>query len=243
MNAATPATIMLVHGACHGPWCWDRVTPLLEADGRRVLTPCLPGREGIGRGGWGATLPDYATAIIDAARRESAPVVAVGHSMAGLVIAAAAEAAPEIFERLVFVSAFMPVSGDSLASIAAMDKHSDLPGATTIGWLSGTVAIKPEKLGPVYYGDCSEADLGWVRPRLVPEPLRPSLGKVQLSAAHFQSVPRSYIRCTQDRGLSIEMQDRLIERQPCERVATLEASHSSFVSMPDQFVAALLSVT
>ncbi|MEY2883353.1 MAG: hypothetical protein RL490_1077, partial [Pseudomonadota bacterium] len=104
MTTTAPATIMLVHGACHGPWCWDRVTPLLEAAGRRVLTPCLPGRSGIGRGGWGATLPDYAVAIVEAARRESAPVVVVGHSMAGLVIAAAAEAAPDLFERLVFVS-------------------------------------------------------------------------------------------------------------------------------------------
>lgn len=242
MSTAAPATIMLVHGACHGPWCWDRVKPLLEAAGRRVLTPCLPGRDGIGRGGWGTVLPDYAGAIVDAARQEGAPVVAVGHSMAGLVIAAAAEAAPDLFERLVFAAAFMPISGDSLASIATMDKHSDLPGATTIGWLSGNVTIKPDRLGPVYYGDCSEADLEWVRPRLVPEPLRPSLGKVALSPARFETVPRSYIRCTQDRGLSIEMQDRLIARQPCEHVATLNASHSAFVSMPDRFVAALLSV-
>lgn len=233
---------MLVHGACHGPWCWDRVVPLFEASGRRVLTPCLPGRAGVGRAGWTATLPDYTAAIVAAARRESAPVIAVGHSLAGLVIAAAAEAAPELFERLVFVAAFMPVSGDSLASIAAMDKYSDLTGATTINWLRGTVTIKPEKLGPVYYSDCSEADLDWVRPRLVAEPVRPSLGKVQLSKARFQTVPRSYIRCTQDRGLSIEMQDRLIARQPCEHVATLAASHSAFVSMPDQFVTALLSV-
>lgn len=236
------ATIILVHGACHGPWCWDRVTPLLEQAGRRALTPCLPGRDGVGRAGWAVTLPDYAATIVDAARREGGPVVAVGHSMAGLVIAAAAEAAPDLFERLVFVSAFLPVSGDSLATIAAMDKHSDLPGATAIGWLRGTVTIKPDKLGPVYYGDCSETDLDWVRSRLVPEPVRPSLGKVQLSPERFQSVPRSYIRCTLDRGLSIEMQDRLIERQPCARIATLETSHSPFLSRPDQFAAALLSV-
>lgn len=241
MNAPA-ATILLVHGACHGPWCWDRVKPLLEAAGRRVVAPCLPGRNGNGRPGWGMTLGHYAAAITTAARREAGPVVVVGHSMGGMVIAAAAEMAPELFERLVFVSAFMPVSGDSLASIAAMDKDSDLPGATTVHWLNGTVTIKPDKFGPVYCGDGSAADLAWALPQLVPESVRPSLAKARLSAARFQSVPRSYIRCLQDRGLSVQMQDRLIERQPCARVATLDASHSPFVSMPDAFVAALLSV-
>ena len=25
-----PATVVLVHGAWHGPWCWERVTALLK---------------------------------------------------------------------------------------------------------------------------------------------------------------------------------------------------------------------
>lgn len=238
---ATSPTIMLVHGACHGAWCWDRVVPLLEAAGHRVRTPDLPGRGDKGRPGWRWTLEAYAAAIVDEARQAGGPVIAVGHSMGGPVISAAAEIAPELFARLVYVSAFLPVDGDSLASIAAMDKHSDLPGASRVSWLKGIVTIKPDRLGPVYYGDCSEADLDWVRPRLVAESVRPSVTKVRLTA-RFQSVPRSYIRCTRDRGLSIQMQDRLIERQPCERVATLDASHSPFLSMPDRFVAALSSV-
>lgn len=235
------ATIMLVHGACHGAWCWDRVVPLIEAAGHRVLAPDLPGRGDKGKPGWRWTLKAYADAIVTEARLVGGPVIAVGHSMGGPVISTAAEAAPELFERLVYVSAFLPVNGDSLASIAAMDRHSDLHGAAKLSWLKGVVTINPHRLHPVYYGDCSEADLDWVRPQLVPESVRPSITKVRLSG-RFQSVPRSYIRCTQDRGLSIQMQDRLIERQPCDRVASLDASHSPFLSMPDAFAGALFSV-
>jgi pimeloyl-ACP methyl ester carboxylesterase len=234
------ATIMLVHGACHGAWRWDRVVPLLLQAGHKVIAPNLPGRGDNGAPGWRWTLKAYA-AILDEARAADGPVIAVGHSMGGPVISAAAEVAPELFARLVYVSAFLPLNGDSLASIAAMDKHSDLPGASSVSWLKGVVTINPDRLGPVYYGDCSEADLDWVRPRLVPESLRPSVTKVRLTE-RFQSVPRSYIRCTQDRGLSIQMQDRLIERQPCQHVASLDASHSPFLSMPDRFVAALTAV-
>ena len=37
------ATFMLVHGACTGGWCWEKVAPLLEANGHRVCAPDLPG--------------------------------------------------------------------------------------------------------------------------------------------------------------------------------------------------------
>ena len=236
-----PATIMLVHGACHGAWCWDRVVPLLEQAGHRVLTPDLPGRGKKGAPGWRWTLKAYAAAIVDEARAAGGPVIAVGHSMGGPVVSAAAEAAPELFARLVYVSAFLPVDGHSLVSLAAMDKDSDLAGASSVGWFRGVVTINPGRLKPVYYGDCSEADLDWVRLRLVAESLRPSLTKVRLSD-RFQSVPRSYVRCTQDRALSVQMQDRMIERQPCDHVATLDASHSPFLSMPQQFAEVLVSV-
>lgn len=241
MTATSPANIMLVHGACHGAWCWDRVVPLLEQAGHRVLTPDLPGRGDKGKPGWRWTLKAYAAAIVDEARAAGGPVIAVGHSMGGPVVSAAAEAAPELFARLVYVSAFLPVDGDSLVSLAAMDKDSDLDGASSVGWFRGVVTINPDRLKPVYYGDCSEADLDWVRPRLVAESLRPSLTKVRLSD-RFQSVPRSYVRCTQDRALSVQMQDRMIERQPCDHVATLDASHSPFLSMPQQFAEVLVSV-
>ena len=37
------ATFVLVHGAWHGGWCWERVAPLLVAKGHRVIAPDLPG--------------------------------------------------------------------------------------------------------------------------------------------------------------------------------------------------------
>src|SRR4051812_44010913 len=41
--AARRPTVILVHGAWHGGWCWDRVSHHLEAAGVRVLTPTLTG--------------------------------------------------------------------------------------------------------------------------------------------------------------------------------------------------------
>jgi hypothetical protein len=38
-----PLNFVLVHGAWHGGWCWDRVRPLLKAANARVFTPTLSG--------------------------------------------------------------------------------------------------------------------------------------------------------------------------------------------------------
>ena len=37
------ATYVLVHGAGHGGWCWQRVARLLRAAGHEVHTPTLTG--------------------------------------------------------------------------------------------------------------------------------------------------------------------------------------------------------
>ncbi|WP_370270531.1 alpha/beta fold hydrolase, partial [Nioella sp.] len=37
---------ILVHGACHGAWCWQKVVPALEARGHSVRAIDMPGRGG-----------------------------------------------------------------------------------------------------------------------------------------------------------------------------------------------------
>jgi hypothetical protein len=39
----TPTTFVLVHGECHGGWCWNKLTLVLRAAGHRVFTPTLTG--------------------------------------------------------------------------------------------------------------------------------------------------------------------------------------------------------
>ena len=34
---------ILIHGASHGGWCWDKIVPLLEGLGHTAIAPDLPG--------------------------------------------------------------------------------------------------------------------------------------------------------------------------------------------------------
>lgn len=203
----------------------------------------LPGRTGRSRSGWSYRLGTYASAVIDAAVQAGAPLVAIGHSMGGMVISDAAQRRPDLFSRLVYVAAFLPTHGDSVASLGQRDMRADLKSGIRASLWTGRVRILPDKAADIFFGDCDEAQQRWAIGQLVEEPLRPSLEKPLLTRERFGAVPRSYIRCTKDRAISIELQDDMIGRQPCDRIASLPSSHSPFLSMPEALAQAIVDVT
>ena len=80
------AAIVLVHGAWHGPWCWEKVSRQLRSEGRRVIEVTLPGHERPGAKGriW-TRMSSFIRAVGDAVADAGVPVVLVGHSMGGYV--------------------------------------------------------------------------------------------------------------------------------------------------------------
>ncbi len=79
-------TVVLVHGAWHGPWCWANVTKSLEDAGHSVIEVTLPGHDRPGATDriWNR-VSDYVEALASAVRNVPEPVV-VGHSMGGYVV-------------------------------------------------------------------------------------------------------------------------------------------------------------
>jgi pimeloyl-ACP methyl ester carboxylesterase len=113
MAGSPITTFVLVHGAWHGPWAWERVVPLLHAAGARTLTPDLgtAGDQG---------LRDHVQAVVAALDTvaEKDDVVLVGHSYAGLVVREAADARPDAVGHLVLVDGWAGPDGSSLFSLA-----------------------------------------------------------------------------------------------------------------------------
>jgi pimeloyl-ACP methyl ester carboxylesterase len=120
-------TYILVHGAWHGAWCWNKVIPLLQARGHQAIAIDLP-VPGHGQDTERAsdiTLEDYVHAVMKTANGHNGQVILVGHSMAGIVISQAAERlGPEKVSTLLYLDAFLPRDGDSLfALVEATLKH------------------------------------------------------------------------------------------------------------------------
>src|SRR5688500_14644198 len=109
------ATFILVHGAWHGGWCWRKVVPLLRAAGHAAHAPTLTG---LGERVHLATpevgLDTHVRDVLNLLEYEDlSGVVLVGHSYGGLVIASAAEHAPERLAHLVYLDADIREDGQA----------------------------------------------------------------------------------------------------------------------------------
>ena len=115
------ATFVLVHGAWHGGWCWNKVAPLLRRTGSTVYTPTL---SGLGERAHLTELLDPSQVNLDLHVRdvvqlleyeELSDVVLVGHAYAGMVITGVAEVCPERLLHLVYVNGVIPADGECMA--------------------------------------------------------------------------------------------------------------------------------
>jgi pimeloyl-ACP methyl ester carboxylesterase len=77
----TSATVVLVHGAWHGDWCWDLLIKQLGAAGLDVATVDNPSVQSST-----ASLQDDADNVRALLDEIGGPVVLVGHSYGGGVI-------------------------------------------------------------------------------------------------------------------------------------------------------------
>ena len=184
---------VLVHGAWHGAWCWDRVVPMLQGRQHAIHTPTLPGM-----GERAAELSaaiDLQTHIADIAqyieRRDLRDVILVGHSYAGLVISGVADQLGAArLRRLIFVDALVLDSGQSLASVLGPAWSSFADAARERG---GGIAMPA--LPPTAFGVLDAQDQAWVASRLTAHPVHTFDRPLVLRQPLGNGVSKVYIDC------------------------------------------------
>ncbi|GAB1511456.1 alpha/beta fold hydrolase [Actinophytocola sp. KF-1] len=175
-------TFVLVHGAWHGPWAWDRVTPLLHAAGARTLTPDLSAVADVG-------LHDHAGIVAAAVGTVSADdVVLVGHSYAGLVVREVADTRP--VRHVVLVDGWAGGDGASMTSLAPAPFAATVRAAAEARGDGWRIPAPP----PSAFGVTAPDDAAWLAERLVPQPLRTFTEPTRLRGA-VDRVPGTAIHC------------------------------------------------
>lgn len=228
------STYLLIHGACHGGWCWSKVVSLLEARKHKVLAPDLPGHGNDNTPTAAVTLKSYPGRICEIAGAQPEPVILAGHSMGGVAITQAGENCPKQIRALVYLCAFLPRNGDTLMTWASQDRESMVNPTTVDPRPDGALDFKTEYAREAFYGNCSDEDVAFAQTRLVAQSGAPFGTPVETTAARWGQIPRYYIECLRDRALTLTLQREMQKHSPCQQTFSIDTDHSPFLSTPEK---------
>ena len=240
------AQFVLVHGAWHGGWCWQRVVQPLAAAGHRVYAVSLTGL------GERAHLLSSAitleTHIADVAgvieAEELQEVVLAVHSYAGMIGTALADRMGQRLKHLVYVDAVVPEPGESWGSTHAR--------TTQEARMAAAQASPDFSFGgpdPAVYG-LAGADRDWVARRQVPQPGHTYLAPLDFDPRRVAAVPRTFVSCTLPALATIDGSRRRVADAGYwngawrggggAAVVELATGHDPMVSAPEDIVRILL---
>jgi pimeloyl-ACP methyl ester carboxylesterase len=223
-------SVVLVHGAFHGAWCWELVEEGLARRGISSVVPELP---------FTGIVDDAATARAAIDRAAAAgPVVVCGHSYGGRVISQAASGHPAV-QHLVYLTA---VQSDE--SVPLGDAPEPVGVMTTFRTGDdGTLYLDGEAAAPYFFHDCgpaiAKASVAKLRAMDV-GPTEPLPADAVALPSAWRSTPSTYVVCTDDRIIDPRAQ-RAMGRQ-ASSVVEIPTSHSPMLSRPELVVAILADV-
>lgn len=238
----TATSIVLVHGAWHGAWCWRRVLPLLRAAGAEAHAVTLTG---VGERAHLMspliTLQTHVQDVIGLIEAEELQrVVLVGHSYAGLVVTGAADrlqaAAPGVLAQLVYVDAVLPYPGDAWST-----PHDDETKAKRVesAKASGGLHFPPPDAS--VFGLTGD-DRDWVNRRQTPQPFRVYDEPLDFDGDAVARVPRCFIDCTSPALATIAASRERVRRESGWQLIEMATGHDPMVSEPQALAAHLLDL-
>jgi pimeloyl-ACP methyl ester carboxylesterase len=160
-------TIVLVHGSCHGGWCWDKLLPFLKRDDNQIYTPTLTG---LGERSHllfeNINLSTHIKDIIQVFEYQNLrDVILIGHSYGGMVIGGVSEKIPDKIKSMIFLDAYIPQDGKSAFDL--------IPGLEEIYKQRSLKKDKQwlvQSYTPEEFGVTNPDDVAWMKSRLCPMP-------------------------------------------------------------------------
>jgi pimeloyl-ACP methyl ester carboxylesterase len=227
------ATFCLVHGSWHGPWCFERLVPEIEAAGHAAMAVELDSDEP------GSTCSDYADTVARALQKADDQVIVVGHSFGGLTIPLVAER--RSVDRLVYLAALIPRPGMSMSEqfevedgILVSESGRDLDDQGRSFWRERDAAIA------AMYSDCSPEDAEWAWSRLRPQSRAAQNEPCPLD--RFPEAPTSYVSCRDDRMVSADWGIRAARERLGVEPIEIAGGHTPQLSRPRELAETLVGL-
>lgn len=215
-TASGAKTVILVHGALADASSWNRIIPLLQAKGLKVVAVQNPL----------TSLADDVAATERAIAAESGPVVLVGHSWGGVVITQAGSD-PKV-TGLVFVAALAPDAGQSANDMLA--GQAPAPGSAEFRKdAAGFISVTAKGMAEDFAQDLPASDTAVMA--VTQAPIAGTCFDDKVSKVAWKTKPSWYIVATQDRMLAPAFEKAMAEHIRAV-TSSLPASHAVLLSKP-----------
>lgn len=221
-------TYVLVHGAWGGGWSFKQTDSLLSAAGHTVYRPTLSGLgERVHLASEAIDLRTHINDVVNTILFENLhDVVLMGHSYGGMVVTGVADSLPERIKHLIYLDAFVPEDGQSVATA-----HGG----------SQTGGEQPAKNGLIYPFWATD-ERGF--PKDVPQPAKTFSQPLALKNEKRLALPTTYILTYEGDAAENDAFAFFAARAQGYgwKVVKMQADHNPQMSMPDK-LAQLLEQT
>ncbi len=230
------ANFVLVHGAWHGGWCWQRVTLALQQQGHRVHAVTLTG---LGERAHllapSITLDTHIDDVVSAIEVEELhDVILAVHSYAGMIGTAVADRLGKHLKHLVYVDAVVPKPGESWSSTQSAATQQQRLSAAQASTRFSFPPPDPEVFG------LHDADHAWVKRRQTPHPGNTYQAPLDFDIKRVAAIPRTFVNCTQPALATIEPSRLRVKDAkfwdgawlPNSKIVELKTGHDPMISEP-----------
>jgi pimeloyl-ACP methyl ester carboxylesterase len=221
-RAGPKPTVVLVHGAWADASSWNAVVERLEDRGYTVVAPANPLRD----------LQNDAAYLSSVLATISGPIVLVGHSYGGMVMTDAAVGHPNV-KALVYIAAFAPDVGDTLATLEAMNPGAEVGLSTlTLRPYPGGVDayITPSVFRRVFCADVPTSTAAVMA--ATQRPIDAAVLAEPSGPPAWRTIPSWYLVASDDHAIP-PATERFMAKRAGATTVEISASHVAMVSHPD----------
>jgi pimeloyl-ACP methyl ester carboxylesterase len=232
-----PSQVVLVHGGWHGGWVWERLAPLLAAQGHVVHTPTLTGM--------GERCAEFTpevglqTHVDDVLRTIDAlgpgPLTLIGHSYGGSLITAVADAVPDRVTALVYLDAVIPTDGvPGWQGFPPERQAQMLAGAERLGGLR----VPPPD--PSIWGfEPGSPDHAHLQQRLTPHPLKTMMDVPRITGRWKLVASKCYLLAAGPPASRFAHHHAACQAEPGWTTAVVPGGHEMMWTHPEDLAQAL----
>lgn len=239
-NKPQQPVYVLVHGAWHGGWCWDKVAKNLRAKGDLVYTPTLSGMAEYKN--QLDTMINLDTHIMDIVnlivKQNLHHVILVGHSYGGVVISGVADRIPERLEKLIYLDALLVENGQSALSVNPKERQETF---TKAAWEVDKGLSIPAP-SSAWFGVTDSVTIKKTNDQLTNHPFRTFTQPLVLKHPFGNHLPLIYIACVNPKLEGLEQFAAQAKNSKSWKYYELQTGHDAMITMPAELTKILSSL-